>query len=81
MLDALLDVRKPYEDRVTFIHVDIYENNKTTKLAPTVEAWRLPSEPWLYTVDGSGTIVGRIDGAFGRDEIVTQLDALVGTAG
>jgi hypothetical protein len=56
--------------------VEIYKNNKTTNLAPTVEAWHLPSEPWLFTVDGAGTIVGRIDGAFGRKEIAAQLEAL-----
>jgi len=77
VLDELLDVRERY-DGVTFAHVEIYLNNETTSLAPTVEAWGLPSEPWLYTIDAAGTIVGRIDGAFGRQEIVSQLDPLVG---
>jgi hypothetical protein len=76
VLDTLLSVRGRYPD-TTFVHVEIYRNNKTVELTPTVSAWGLASEPWLYTIDGAGTIVGRIDGAFGKGEIVQQLDALV----
>jgi hypothetical protein len=75
VLDELLEVRDQYEG-VTFVHADIYLNNRTTDLSPTVEAWGLPSEPWFYTIDGAGTIVGRLDGAFGREEISDLLDEL-----
>ncbi len=75
VLEELLDLRGQYEG-ITFVHADIYLNNETVDLSPTVEAWGLPSEPWLYTIDGAGTIVGRIDGAFGREEIAAQLEAL-----
>jgi hypothetical protein len=78
VLDELLAIRGPFTDRVTFVHVEIYRSNRGADLAPTVEAWGLPSEPWLYTIDGAGTIVGRIDGAFGGDEMQAQLEALVG---
>ncbi|MEX0665013.1 MAG: hypothetical protein WD598_09640 [Acidimicrobiia bacterium] len=76
VLDTLLSVRDGHED-VTFVHVEIYLNNKTVELAPTLQAWGLLSEPWLFTVDETGTIVGAIDGAFGRGEMVQLLDALV----
>jgi hypothetical protein len=78
VLDELLKIKGPYEDRVTFVHVDIYRSSTGAELSPTVEAWGLESEPWLYTVDGAGSIVGRLDGAFGGDEMTAQLDALVG---
>jgi hypothetical protein len=76
VLDELLAVRSDYGERITFVHVEIYRSNRGADLAPTVEAWGIDSEPWLYTVDAAGTIVGRLDGAFGRKEIVQQLDAL-----
>jgi hypothetical protein len=79
VLDELLEVRDDYGDRITFVHVEIYRSNRGADLSPTVEAWGIDSEPWFYTVDATGTIVGRLDGAFGRDEIVQQLDALVPT--
>jgi hypothetical protein len=75
VLDTLLSVNDRYPD-IAFVHVEIYKNNKTVDLAPTVEEWFLPSEPWLYTVDGAGTIVGALDGAFGKGEIVDLLNAL-----
>ena len=78
VLDELLKIKRPYEDRVTFVHVEIYRSSTGAELAPTVEAWGLESEPWLFTVDGAGSIVGRLDGAFGGDEMTAQLDALVG---
>jgi len=78
VLDELLKLKGPYEDRVTFVHVEIYRSTTGAELAPTVQAWGLESEPWLYTVDGAGSIVGRLDGAFGGDEMTAQLDALVG---
>lgn len=79
VLDTLLSVRDAYPD-FAFAHVEIYKNNKTVDLAPTVEAWGLPSEPWLYTIDGAGTIVGAIDGAFGKGEIKELLNGLSSTA-
>jgi hypothetical protein len=78
VLDELLKIKGPYEDRVTFVHVDIYTSSTGAEQSPTVAAWGLPSEPWLFTIDGAGTIVGRLDGAFGGNEMEAQLDALVG---
>ena len=40
-------------------------------------AWNLPYEPFLFTIDGAGTIRGRLDSAFGRDEITPLLQSLV----
>ena len=78
VLDELLDIRAPFTEAVTFVHVEIYASNKGADLAPTVEAWGLPSEPWFFTIDGAGTIVSRLDGAFGSDEMQATLEALVG---
>lgn len=80
VLDELLDLRAPFSDAVTFVHVEIYRSNRGATLVPTVEAWGLPSEPWLYTIDGAGTIVGRLDGAFAGDEMQAQLEALTAAA-
>jgi hypothetical protein len=77
VLDELLTVRKAFEDRVTFVHVEIYRSNRGVDLAPTVQAWNIQYEPWFFTVDGNGTIKGRLDSAFGRDELTPLLQALV----
>lgn len=72
-LDMLLDVMKPYRDAIEFIHVEIYKDKTSPDVAPTVAAWKLASEPFFYGIDATGTIVGRLDGAFGGDEV----DAIV----
>jgi hypothetical protein len=77
VLDDLLTVTDAYADRITFVHVEIYQNLRTVDLVPTVEAWGLPGEPWLFGIDGAGTIVGRVDGAFGTDEQEQLVQRLV----
>jgi hypothetical protein len=77
VLDELLTARKPYEDQIAFVHVEIYASLTGNQEAPTVVAWNLPYEPFLFTIDGSGTIRGRLDSAFGRDEITPLLQSLV----
>ena len=77
VLDQLLDLQDLYADRVRFHHVEIYQSNRGADVAPTVAALGLTSEPWIYTVDGEGIIRGRLDGAFGSEEIAANLDALV----
>jgi hypothetical protein len=77
VLDELLAVSGDYEEQVDFVHVDIYKNNRTNDTSPTVQAWNLPSEPFLFTVDAAGKVVARLDGGFDRNEIRTLLDELV----
>jgi hypothetical protein len=79
VLDELLDVMTPYRDRVTFVHTEIYQSATGTALVPTLAAWGIESEPWLFGVDATGTIQSRIDGAFGGNEMRALLDALVQT--
>ena len=80
VLDELLDLRTAYQDRITFVHVDIYKNLRGVTQSPTVLAWNLPSEPWLFTVDGAGNIVTRIDTAMGKEEMQLALDDLLTTS-
>jgi hypothetical protein len=78
VLDELLDIMGPYQQQgVQMVHVEIYESNRGATTAPTVDAWGLPSEPWLYTIDGSGIIKERLDGAFATNEVQGALDRLV----
>jgi len=77
VLDQLLSVRDAYEGRVVMVHVEIYKDSTSQDLVPTVTAWNLPGEPWLFGVDGTGKIIERLDGAMGTDEVKALLDRLV----
>jgi hypothetical protein len=77
VLDELLDLMAPYQDKMAMVHVEIYTSNRGATQAPTVKAWGLPSEPWMFTIDGNGVIKTRLDGAIAETEIKAALDNLV----
>jgi len=77
VLDDLLTLVDRYRDRVTVVHVEIYKNLTDSDLVPTVEAWGIQTEPWLFGVDPTGNVVARLDGAFGHDEQQQLLQELV----
>jgi hypothetical protein len=78
VLDELLDVMDPYRARgVAMVHVEIYRSTRGAAVAPTVDAWGLPSEPWFYTVGADGIIRERLDGAFSTGEVTGALDRLL----
>jgi hypothetical protein len=70
-----------YKDRLTFIHVEIYQNYKPDpaqrKPAQTVLDWRLQTEPWIFLIDATGTIRTRFEGAAGADEVKAAIDQLL----
>jgi len=76
-LDDLLTFTGTYKDQITFVHVEIYTNLSGNETTPTVQAWGIETEPWLFGVDATGNVVARLDGAFGHDEQQKLLQKLV----
>ena len=60
---------------VAFIHQEIYVDNDIQKGSrPQVEAYRLPSEPWLYVIDRDGKVSTVIEGAYSVEELRAAVD-------
>ncbi|MBA2545738.1 MAG: hypothetical protein H0V15_02575 [Solirubrobacterales bacterium] len=60
---------------VAFIHQEIYVDNDINKgTRPQVNAYRLPSEPWLYVMDRDGKVSTLIEGAFSVEELQAAVD-------
>ena len=78
VLDDLLTLVGRFQDRITFVHVEIYTSLDGRDTLPAVQAWGLPGEPFLFGVDATGTVVARLDGAFGHDEQQQLLEQLAG---
>jgi hypothetical protein len=77
VLDEMLDIMAPYAAKgVQFAHVEIYASNRGATLSPTVEAWGIETEPWLFTIDGAGIIKERLDGAMATNEVTAALDRI-----
>ena len=68
-LGVLLQVHPKHADTINFAHVEIYKDPRNGVLADAVTEWNLPSEPWIFFVDRSGTIVERFDGIATAEEI------------
>ena len=70
VVDIAEQVKRDFGDDVAFIHQEIYNDNEINKgPRPQVEAYRLPSEPWLYVIDKDGVVSTVIEGAFSVDEL------------
>jgi hypothetical protein len=55
---------------VRFIHVEIYKDNDPKKgFNRWVQKWNLPTEPWVFLVDGAGAIRGKFEGAVSVSEL------------
>ena len=53
-----------------FIHAEIYkDNDPAAGVSPWVSEWGLVSEPWVFVVDGSGTITAKFEGGVSADEL------------
>jgi hypothetical protein len=64
-------VRRRLERRgVRFIHIEIYEgNNPGQGVNRWVKEWSLPTEPWVFVVDGEGLIRERFEGVVSVEEL------------
>jgi hypothetical protein len=77
-LEAVEELKKRYGEKANFLHVEIYPERDYNKPAAAVDEWHLPSEPWLFLIDGSGTVVERYEGGIGLTELDPAVKALVG---
>lgn len=82
MLDQVKALRPAYPG-IDFVHVEIYDdlqvdNVEDLVVVDAVLEWQLPSEPWIYIIDGEGTVVDAFEGAVNDDELTAVLDRFGG---
>ena len=75
-LEALVAVKNSIGDVMTFLHAEIYTDDKATTVAPAVVALKMEYEPAIYITDASGKIVERFDAIFDADEINAAISKL-----
>jgi hypothetical protein len=81
LLDIVKGIAPQYPD-VDFVHVEVYTNLTAPDFAPVPENlapavleewWNLPSEPWVFVVDPTGTVIARFEGVMAADELAAVL--------
>ncbi|MGH8913452.1 MAG: hypothetical protein ACRDZM_02945 [Acidimicrobiia bacterium] len=80
LLDQVKTLRPGYEG-IDFVHVEIYDNlqvesTEDLQTVPATAEWGLPSEPWVFVVDGSGTVTAAFEGAASEAELTAAIDAV-----
>jgi hypothetical protein len=79
VVDVVEQVKSDYEDQAEFIHMEVFVDNDVQQgYRPQLRAFRLPTEPWVFTIDASGRIAARIEGAFGARELEAAVKKAVG---
>jgi hypothetical protein len=79
VVDEAAQVKREFGDRVAFIHMEVYNDNDASKgVRPQMEAYRLPSEPWLFVIDKQGVVTTAIEGAFSVDELTRAVGQVAG---
>lgn len=77
VVDVAEQVKQLYGDEVAFIHMEIYKDNDPSEdVRPQVEAFHLPTEPWLFAIGRNGRIKAEIEGAFGVEELTQVVKGL-----
>jgi len=66
VVDIAAQMKAKYGDRIQFIHQEVYVGNTIDRgLRPPLEAYKLRTEPWLFTIDRRGKVAARLQGSFG----------------
>jgi hypothetical protein len=79
VVDVAEQVKEQYGEDAAFIHMEIYKDNDPSKdVRPQVEAFHLPSEPWLFAIDRRGVIRAEVEGAFGVNRLTRVVKEAIG---
>lgn len=79
VVDVAEQVKDEYGDQAAFIHMEIFKDNDPGKgVRPQVQAFKMPSEPWLFAIDRRGTIEAEIEGAFGVQALTRAVKEVTG---
>jgi len=77
VVDIVRFLLPTYGARVVFTHQEIWQDFATQRVSPTVEEWHLPSEPWIFVVDGTGIIRAKFEGLTTTHEIAGALQQML----
>lgn len=77
VVDIVRTLLPTYGRRVAFIHQEIWHDFAAKKMFPTVEEWRLDTEPWVFVVDREGIIRAKFEGLVTLRELEAALQQVM----
>jgi hypothetical protein len=77
---VISDLAIEYEDVIDTVHIEVWEDFDEQVLNPAAAEWIQTelggNEPWVFLVDGTGTIIARWDNVLDVEELRGLLDGL-----
>lgn len=82
LLDQVGELSADYPG-LNFVHIEIYEDISVGSIeeleaVPAVREWGLPSEPWVFVTDDTGTVTHAFEGAASDAELRAAFDRVSG---
>ncbi|MEO6197708.1 MAG: hypothetical protein ABIP58_06320 [Dehalococcoidia bacterium] len=81
------DLNTAYEGQANFIHIEPYDVSRMRDgscesiaacLVPTVNEWRLQTEPWVFIVGSDGSVAAKFDGIASYEEMDAAMKRVLG---
>ena len=89
-VETVSEVRRKYDGRASFIHVEVYENPhevegdlSRARTSPIMDEWGLTSVPewtnesWVFLVDADGVVTARFEAYSTAEELEAALDEVL----
>ena len=77
VVDIVRALLPAYGKRVAFTRQEIWQDFAEKKVFPTVEEWRLITEPWIFVVDARGIIRAKFEGLVTARELEAALQQVL----
>lgn len=77
VLEELLTQVPVYQDRVDFVHIEVWQDFQLHQYRPAVQEWKLPGEPYTFFMSKDGKVLARFEAIFSDEELKTALELLV----
>ncbi len=90
-VETVSQVRRKYDERASFIHVEVYENPhevegdlSRARTSPIMDEWGLTSVPewsnesWVFVVDADGVVTARFEAYSTAEELEAALEDVLG---
>ena len=81
--DSVQAMAPRYEGKANFVHIEVWRDFEGNALNRGAAEWIYPdedvdpSEPWVFLVDGNGTVLQRWDNVANADVVAAAVDAAV----
>lgn len=76
VLEVMLSQVPQYQDRIDFVHIEVWQNFQLQKNRPAVTEWNLPGEPYTFFLSKDGTVAARLEAVFSDEELASALSQL-----